>query len=69
MSEIATQLLNTFSSLSASEQHEVLLALLCSSGGELPASTMNDDQLVAIAEDVFLSLEGVELHGDEGSKR
>ena len=68
MSEIATQLLNTFSSLSASEQHVVLLALLRSSG-ELPASPLNDDQLVAIAEDVFLSLEGEELHGDEGSKR
>jgi hypothetical protein len=58
MSEIATQLLNTFSSLSASEQHEVLLALLRSSG-ELPAFPLNDDQLVAIAEDVFLSLERV----------
>ena len=68
MSEIATQLLNTFSSLSASEQHVVLLPLLRSSG-ELPASPLNDDQLVAIAEDVFLSLEGEELHGDEGSKR
>jgi len=68
MSEIATQLLNTFSSLSASEQHEVLLALLRSSG-ELPASTLNDDQLVAVAEDVFLSLEGKELHGGESSKR
>ena len=68
MSEIATQLLNTVSSLSASEQHVVLLALLRSSG-ELPASPLNDDQLVAIAEDVFLSLEGEELHGDEGSKR
>ena len=68
MSEIATQLLNTFSSLSASEQHEVLLALLRSSG-ELPASTFNDDQLVSIADEVFLSLEVEELHGDEDSKR
>ena len=56
MSEIATQLLSTFSSLSASEQHEVLLALLRSSG-DLPASTLNEEQLVAIAEDVFLPLE------------
>lgn len=68
MSEIATQLLNTFSSLSASEQHEVLLALLRSIG-ELPASALNDDQLVAIGEDVFLLLEGEELHGGESSKR
>ena len=68
MSEIATQLLNTFSSLSASEQHDVLLALLRSSG-ELPSSSLNDDQLVAIAEDVFLSFEGEELHDGEGSKR
>jgi hypothetical protein len=68
MSEIATQLLNTFSSLSASEQHEVLLALLRSSG-ELPASTLNDDHLVSIADEVFLSLEVEELHGDEDSKR
>ncbi len=68
MSEIATQLLNTSSSLSASEQHEVLLALLRSIG-ELPASALNDDQLVAIGEDVFLLLEGEELHGGESSKR
>ena len=67
MSEIATQLLNTFSLLSASEKHEVLLALLRSSG-ELPASTLNDEQLVSIADEVFLSLEVEELHGDEDSK-
>lgn len=68
MSEAATQLLNTFSSLSASEQHEVLIALLRSSG-QLSSSTLNDDQLVAIAEEVFLSLEVEELHGDKNRKR
>ncbi|MFY7877470.1 MAG: hypothetical protein ACOVQM_18590 [Pirellula sp.] len=68
MSEAATQLLNTFSSLSASEQHEVLIALLRSSG-QLSPSTLNDDQLVAIAEEVFLSLEVEELHGDKNRKR
>jgi len=68
MSEAATQLLNTFSSLSAIEQHEVLIALLRSSG-QLSPSTLNDDQLVAIAEGVFLSLEVEEFHGDKNRKR
>jgi hypothetical protein len=68
MSERAIQLLNTFASLSPSEQHEVLLVLLQSSR-ELPSSTLNDDQLVAIADGVFLSLEAEELHGDEDRKR
>ena len=67
MSETAAQLLNTFSSLPAREQHEVMLALLRSSG-ELPASALSDDQLVSLAEEVFLSLDAEEAN-DTGSSK
>jgi hypothetical protein len=68
MSDTATQLLNAFSSLSAEEQHEVMLALLRKSG-ELRGSTITDDQLVTLAEEVFLSLDAKELNGIEDNKR
>ena len=66
MSETAAQLLNTFSSLPAREQHEVMLALLRSSG-ELPASALSDDQLVSLADEVFLSLDAEEANDTGGS--
>ena len=68
MSDTATQLLNAFSSLSAEEQHEVMLALLRASG-ELPGSPIPDEQLVTLAEEVFLSLDAKELNGTEDNKR
>lgn len=68
MSDTATQLLNAFSSLSAEEQHEVMLALLRASG-ELPGSPITDEQLVTLAEEVFLSLDAKELNGTEDNKR
>ena len=67
MSETAAQLLDTFSSLPAKEQHEVMLALLRNSG-ELPASALTDDQLVSLAEEVFLSLDAEETNDTDGSK-
>ena len=66
MSETAAQLLNTFSSLPAREQHEVMLALLRSSG-ELPASALSDDQLVSLADEAFLSLDAEEAKDTGGS--
>ena len=66
MSETAAQLLNTFSSLPAREQHEVMLALLRSSG-ELPASALSDDQLVSLADEAFLSLDAEEANDTGGS--
>ena len=64
MSETSTQLLLAFSSLPADEQHEVMLALLrCS--GEL---AINDDQLVWLAEEAFLSLVAEETNDTGGSK-
>ena len=68
MSEIATQILNTFASLPASEQHEVMLALLRSSG-ELPASSLSDDQLVSLAEEVFFTLDAEEANATGSSTR
>ena len=68
MSETPAQLINAFSSLSAEEQHEVMLALIRTSG-ELPGSTITDDQLVTLAEEVFLALDAKELYGSQDSKR
>jgi hypothetical protein len=67
MSETAAQLLSAFSSLSEAEQHEVMIALLRQSG-ELPGSVMGGDQLVALAEEVFLSLEAEETSGTKDSQ-
>jgi hypothetical protein len=67
MSQTATQLINAFSALSAAEQHEVMLELLRSSG-ELPGTPMTDEQLVSLADEVFLSLEAEEMNGSKDSQ-
>ncbi len=59
MSEIASQILNSFSALPETEQHEVLVALLRTSG-ELPSTELTDDDLVNLAEEVFLRLDAEE---------
>ena len=68
MSEIATQILNSFLSLPESEQHDVLLTLLRTSS-ELSTSALSDEHLVSLAEEVFLSLDAEEADGIQGSKR
>jgi hypothetical protein len=68
MSETATQLLTTFESLPAKEQHELLIALLRRSG-ELPDTIVSDDQLVGIADELFQSLDEEESNGDDAATR
>ncbi len=63
MSETATQLLATFDSLSANEQHELLIAMLRRSG-ELPDTIVSDDQLVGLADELFQTLDAEESHGN-----
>ena len=56
MSDTATQLLATFESLPAREQHELLIAMLRRSG-ELPDTIVSDDQLAVIADELFRTLD------------
>ena len=62
MTDTATQLLATFESLSADEQHVVLTQMLRRID-ELPGTPMSDDALIAIADVVFQSLDAEEEHG------
>ena len=64
MTDTATQLLATFESLSAAEQHVVLTQMLRRIG-ELPDAPMSDDALIANADDVFQSLDAEEDDGDD----
>ena len=66
MTDTATQLLATFESLSADEQHVVLTQML-RRVSELPEAPMSDDALIAIADEVFQSLDTEEEHGDESN--
>ena len=68
MSETATQLLATFESLPAKEQHELLIALLRRSG-ELPDTIVSDDQLVGIADELFQAIDAEESNGDDAETR
>jgi hypothetical protein len=68
VSEIATQILNSFSSLPEAEQHEVMVALLRSSG-ELPSGELTDEDLVCLAEEVFLRLDAEEALDGQNDTR
>lgn len=68
MSETASQLMATFESLPMREQHELLTAMLRSSG-ELPATLLADDHLVGLADELFQALDAEESDGRKsGSK-
>lgn len=68
MSDTATQLLATFESLPADEQHELLIAMLRRSG-ELPDAMVSDDQLVEIADALFQTLDAEESSGNGADSR
>jgi hypothetical protein len=68
MSEITSQLLATFESLPANEQHELLIAMLRRSG-ELPDTVLNDDQLVGIADELFQTLDAEESDAENTDSR
>ncbi len=68
MTDAASQLLATFESLPANEQHEVLIALLRRSG-ELPDMIVTDGHLVGLADEVFQALDAEESDGDDASSR
>ncbi len=68
MTETASKLVETFFSLPADEQHEVVVEILRYSG-EMPSSPMSDDDLVAIADELFQSLDEEEADGNHASSR
>jgi len=68
MSDTATQLLATFHSLPANEQHELLIAMLRRSG-ELPDTVVADDQFVGMADELFQTLDAEESNGNDAESR
>ena len=68
MSETASQLIATFDALAPLEQHAVITALLRRSGG-IPDTSLSDDELTGIADEVFLALDREEDHGDAAGPR
>ena len=68
MTDVVTQILATFASLPAKEQHELLIALLRRSG-ELPETMVTDEQLVGIADELFQTLDAEEANGHEADTR
>ena len=68
MSETATQLLEKFETLPASEQHELLIAMLrCS--GEMPGTFLSDGELSGLADDLFQTLDAEESNGANANAR
>lgn len=65
MSESASQLLASFESLPANEQHELLVAILQRSG-ELPDAILADEHLVFLADELFQTLDSNEVEDEDG---
>ncbi|MFM7317629.1 MAG: hypothetical protein ACKO5E_11835 [bacterium] len=59
MSETASQLLQAFALLPPGEQHELLIALIRQSR-DWPEFSLNDEQLVAVADELFQALDSEE---------
>jgi hypothetical protein len=68
MSDAATQLLATFESLPASEQHSLLMELLRRSSAS-PDAMVGDDQLVLLADERFQALDAEEAHGGDAHSK
>lgn len=68
MSDTSAQLLATFESLSANEQHEVLVALLRRTDG-LPESIVADNELIGLADELFQTLDAEEANANDTDAR
>ncbi len=68
MTDTASQLLATFESLPASEQHALLIAMLRRSG-ELPNTVVTEDQLTGIADELFQALDAEESGSENSESR
>jgi len=68
MTEIASQLLATFDSLPAEEQHEVVVQILRRTVA-LPEAMLTDECLVSLADQLFQALDAEELDDDDSRSR
>lgn len=68
MSEIASQILATFETLPATEQHEIVTQLLRRTSA-FPSTPLSDDELTAVADELFQMLDAEENHGDNAQSR
>jgi hypothetical protein len=68
MSDTASQLLATFETLPATEQHEIVTQLLRRTLA-LPDTPLSDDDLTSVADDLFQMLDAEESHGDDANSR
>ena len=73
MSEIALQLLATFDSLPAKEQHELLVLMIQRNiGMEIPVSghdALDSEQLAKVADEMFQILDDEEADGGRAQSR
>ena len=68
MSEIAMQLIATFESLPATEQHEIVTQLIRRTS-ILPGTPLSDDDITAVADDLFQMLDAEESNGNHANSR
>ena len=67
MSELAHQLLATFETLPAEDQHE-LVAQILRRTGELPDTVLTDSEMTAIADQLFQTLDLEEADGESNAR-
>jgi len=68
MSDTASQLLATFETLPATEQHEFVTQLLRRTS-VFPDTALFDGDLTSVADDLFQLLDEEEEHGDDTNTR
>ena len=68
MSDAASQLLATFETLPAVEQHEIVTQLLRRTSA-LPDIPLSEDDLTSVADDLFQMLDAEESNGDDANTR
>ncbi len=68
MSETAAQLIATFDSLPAQDQHELLAEMLRRSG-ELPEAMLADNHLTGLADELFHALDRKESNAHKSSEK
>lgn len=68
MSDTATQLLATFETLPATEQHEIVTQLLRRTSA-MPDTPLSDEDLTSVADDLFQMLDAEEDNGNVSNAR
>ncbi|MDZ4847974.1 MAG: hypothetical protein SGI77_01645 [Pirellulaceae bacterium] len=68
MSDTVFQLLATFETLPATEQHEIVTQLLRRTS-VLSDTPLSDEDLTSVADDLFQMLDAKEINGDDANTR